>query len=1109
MLLSTRATYRLAWNQAVRHVCQPRTVMLIAGLFLFAVSGCSRNFWRTQADFDTYNELLKKTADPRWDLPRLTTEADPRSRLYDPYQPDRPPLPPDDPAAGIYMERVIGYSGYQSWHKFGESMSVENPQWLDRFDVLPEEIPGQYSREGPKIDIRSPYSRDVSAIMGPDSLWTVARVRPSAQAHHALADSPHDEAPSAGIVLASAAETSQSPARITPAGNQAAPLDPDAVPDELTDPALPPSPDPLFPKQAGPGQPVPTPNPVTGRLVPTIENLTLPQAIELANINSREYQTQIENVYLSALQLTFDQFQFNVRYLGTGLRKPGGSVNYLNRPSVNDSVALNGNFGVSQLLPTGGQWIAELTNNTLWIFSSPNQTNSASILSYSIVQPLLLGAGRKVVLETLTRSEREVLYDIRTLARFRKIFFGDTVVNGPGGGYLGLLRQFQQVSNQRDNIQSIIVQLERSRALASPPPKLTTEPLENWPAGLTIPPELVRQFEYDPQNKELIWRGPISPEEIIILEGLSKSPEWAQAVRNLIATLQQEIINLEVAQLVPRLATSQNNLRSLERSYYDNIDQFKATLGLPTDFQLTIDKSLLKQFELIDPRLTNIEQTVVRFVNDLAILDPDFPAADLQAQALPAFLELVEQVRQEGFAILEEDFARVAANQPQRLARLPDEISRQLVLKNMERDRRTFAGLKDDFAAIEQATIDLIQMGDAAETREKWNQFVNRLKVTHEDLLQVTQGLKVVQVGQRVELITLTEFELGFDEVVQYAVENRLDLMNARARVMDARRAMEVAANRLQGVLNIVASGQAGTAPGNKPLAFRADRSTYQVGVQVTAPLDQIAERNVYRETQIDYQRAKRAYMQLEDQVKFDVRAAWRQLNVLRQNFETARQNLRSSAIQLDLAIESANAPVAAAQAGNAGRTTGGGANQGLNLLNALQSVLNAQNDLINFWVEYERNRINIHRDMDTMQVSEDGLWDDPVYRSMAAETPSFLPSPDFPPSAHLPPSEPRATVLNSAISIADQSFLIEDLPDPDRSAANFISGYQPPRLSDDNSPDDNFAIDWTGEPATSRPNSQIAEPSATIPVEPAVDRPADNRGVGRGGLVRLSGARR
>lgn len=98
---------------------------------------------------------------------------------------------------------------------------------------------------------------------------------------------------------------------------------------------------------------------------------------------------------------------------------------------------LNSNFGVGQLLPTGGQWFMELVNNTIWLFDGPNQTQTASTLAFSLTQPLLFQAGRKVVLENLTQTERNLLYAVRDLARFRREFFTDIV--GGGGASPGYL----------------------------------------------------------------------------------------------------------------------------------------------------------------------------------------------------------------------------------------------------------------------------------------------------------------------------------------------------------------------------------------------------------------------------------------------------------------------------------------------------------------------------------------------------------------------------------------------------------------------------------------------------------------------------------------------
>jgi hypothetical protein len=107
-------------------------------LLCISSAGCSRAFWRSQADMDVYHLLDAKTLDPRWDLPRLDLTPDPRSRFCDPYDPDKEPLPPDDPSAHEYMHCVYGMRGYKNWHKFGDAMSIENPHWLESFGVKPE-----------------------------------------------------------------------------------------------------------------------------------------------------------------------------------------------------------------------------------------------------------------------------------------------------------------------------------------------------------------------------------------------------------------------------------------------------------------------------------------------------------------------------------------------------------------------------------------------------------------------------------------------------------------------------------------------------------------------------------------------------------------------------------------------------------------------------------------------------------------------------------------------------------------------------------------------------------------------------------------------------------
>src|SRR5438132_11509277 len=103
---------------------------LLLVLVLLA-SGCTRAFYRQQADRDTYKAIDERDHDPRWQLPSVKIEPPPESRLHDPYKPDRPPMPPDDPAADRYMQRANGMRGYRRWHKDGDAPTIENPNWRD------------------------------------------------------------------------------------------------------------------------------------------------------------------------------------------------------------------------------------------------------------------------------------------------------------------------------------------------------------------------------------------------------------------------------------------------------------------------------------------------------------------------------------------------------------------------------------------------------------------------------------------------------------------------------------------------------------------------------------------------------------------------------------------------------------------------------------------------------------------------------------------------------------------------------------------------------------------------------------------------------------------
>ena len=855
----------------------PRSQRLLAWLscglsLLGSTSGCSRTFWRDQADRDSYHAITETLTDPRWAVPRIDVTADPRSRFYDPYNPDCEPLPPDDPAAHVYMHWVDGWEGYKGWHKFGTAMSIENPQWLANFGITEENV------------------------------------------------------------------------------------------------------DPLTGEIVGP--------------LPEIENLTLIEAVELAQINNRQYQFEIEDVYFAALAVTFQRFQFGVRYLGSSFGEPfaGATGNFVPH-GPGDNVNADVGVGVSQLLPAGTQWAVEFANNTIWLFGGGSETSSLSNLSFSIVQPLLFGAGRKVGLEGLTQSERLLLYQARDLARFRQILFTNVV---GGSGYLGLLQQLQGIRNEYENIRRTEEQVERLLAQSARNTLFANAGLDTWPPDApalnNLPPEITGKLDYSETLQRLFWRSTvrITDREIEVLRNLSATPAFQAAVDSVIQTLRTEVVTLDVLDLQSSLTNSLNRVRQSERGFQDDLDEFKLLLGLPTDMVVTLDDSLLEPFEIIDPRLNEMEQEAMDFTDQYADLNLDDPDQGILREVLNQFRPLAVEVANTGISIVERDLERVEQALPDRLAAIENEEDRERLRSDIQRARFLLDETRTELRAGVQgvdALQAMLQMPDVP--LESRLMAFQQLRDLRETILRRTQNLSVIQVSLRVELITVRPFRMSMQEAVQLGMENRVDLMNARARVMDARRQVEITANALQANLDVVVEGDFNTPAGNKPFDFRGNRSRLRAGIAFTAPLDQINERNAYRAAQIDYQRARREYMLFEDEVKEEIRDAWRALFVLQQNLETSRRAVRLAALQYDAAVEESNAPVSGQQVGGSRRGSGV---QGNNLSRALLTVLNAQNQLVQIWTQYETNRLNIYRDMGIMEIGADGIWTDPFYLQLANE---------------------------------------------------------------------------------------------------------------------------
>ncbi|MFM2097179.1 MAG: hypothetical protein RIS70_4303, partial [Planctomycetota bacterium] len=102
----------------------------LAFLAILATTGCSRSRYRRMADAEGLDLIQEKANEPHWDLPNYKLYVDPQSRMFDPFNPDGPPMPPDDPTSHKLMHYVDGKKGFPRWHCNGDVPFVENPTWV-------------------------------------------------------------------------------------------------------------------------------------------------------------------------------------------------------------------------------------------------------------------------------------------------------------------------------------------------------------------------------------------------------------------------------------------------------------------------------------------------------------------------------------------------------------------------------------------------------------------------------------------------------------------------------------------------------------------------------------------------------------------------------------------------------------------------------------------------------------------------------------------------------------------------------------------------------------------------------------------------------------------
>jgi len=207
--------------------------------------------------------------------------------------------------------------------------------------------------------------------------------------------------------------------------------------------------------------------------------------------------------------------------------------------------------------------------------------------------------------------------------------------------------------------------------------------------------------------------------------------------------------------------------------------------------------------------------------------------------------------------------------------------------------------------------------------------------------------------------------EIDESAALRLALDNRLDLRVAQGRVYDGQRAVVVAADALGAELTFF--GSAGTGAERNTISkadlddaqFRADKARFSSILTLDLPFERTRERNIYRNSFINLERAVRNVQILEDGIKLAV------LNELRDLLQ-ARESLYIQAKAVYVAQKRVKSVNMFLEAGRA---------QMRDLLEAQEALLEAQNNLTKAVVDYRVAELQFQRDTGLLKVDEKGLW--------------------------------------------------------------------------------------------------------------------------------------
>jgi outer membrane protein TolC len=284
----------------------------------------------------------------------------------------------------------------------------------------------------------------------------------------------------------------------------------------------------------------------------------------------------------------------------------------------------------------------------------------------------------------------------------------------------------------------------------------------------------------------------------------------------------------------------------------------------------------------------------------------------------------------------------------------------QRAIESKERlEMEAQAGRKNPYE-VDQAQQRVLQAGDSlVRTQESYEQLLDEFKLKLALPTDAEIELDQNELKALAEL-GITQPDYTLDDAVETALNQRLDLATSRDQVDDMVRKVEVAADGIGAELNLTGGMNVGSTPETDFTRLQFHNGTYTLGLNADLPLDRKSERNAYRRALITLEQQHRTYENDTDNVKLNVRDAYREL-------QKAAQTYQIQVNSLDLAQKRVESNSLLLEAGRL--TT-------RDLLDSQDDLLRAQNELTAALVGHIVAKLNFFRDIGVLQVRPDGMWE-------------------------------------------------------------------------------------------------------------------------------------